>query len=99
MPEGEEIYEIPELPKKWKAHRVILGKRREITVKVIELLLKSGANIHAAGDYALRRASENGHKEVVELLLKFGADIHAVGDYALRRASRSGAKKTFKLFI
>jgi ankyrin repeat protein len=36
-------------------------------------------------DFALGRASENGHTETVEALLEAGADVHAGNDFALRR--------------
>jgi len=97
LPDGEPIYKNPKKPEKWKAHSVIFGKRRKITVKVIDELIKSGADIHADNDYALRWASGHGHKEIVELLIKSGADIHAGNDYALRWAAENGHKEIVEL--
>lgn len=69
LPDGEEVYENPNgEPKKWKAHRVILGERRKIDLDVIKELVESGANIHADNDLALRWARLYGHLEVVEYL-------------------------------
>jgi len=58
---------------------------------------KYGADVHADNDYALRWASENGHKDVVELLLKAGSDVHADDDYALRIASYYGYNDIIEL--
>lgn len=52
-------------------------------LKIIELLINKGADIHAKGIYskdALMCAACNGIKEVVELLLDKGANIHARDD-------------------
>ena len=73
IPEGEEIYENPGKPKKYKAHRIILGPRRRITAEVIGDLLDQGAYIHADNDYALRLAVMNRHTETAQLLRARGA--------------------------
>jgi hypothetical protein len=86
IPEGEEIYENPGNPKKWKAHRVVLGERKPL-VDFLPKLLEEGANVHAEDDLALRWASYYGYLEVVKTLLKAGADVHADNDYALKWAS------------
>ena len=99
IPEGTEIYENPGEPKKWKAHKVILGERRKIDANVIKGLLEEGANIHTQNDYALRWASQNGHFEVVRILLKHGANVHARTDCALRWASQEGYLEVVKLLI
>ena len=38
----------------------------------LEILIAAGADIHARGDYALRRAAEYGRTEIVELLTAAG---------------------------
>lgn len=90
LPEGDWAYENPGYPKKWKAHRVILGERREITSEVIADLLDLGANIHANNDLALRWAAKKGHTDLVELLLDRGAYIHTGDDCALCLAASRG---------
>jgi len=69
LPEGEEIYENPGEPKKWKAHQVILGKRRKFDCKLCQELLKIGVE---PTNYALAWASANGYLDIVKLLLKIG---------------------------
>ncbi len=56
----------------------------------VEILLKTGANVHARDDSALRQASENGHISVVEILIRAGSNVHARDDLALILASRDG---------
>lgn len=90
LPKGEEVYENPSEngePRKYKAHRVILGERRKITPDVIKELVNEGANIHARDDSALRWASARGHLDIVKYLIEHGANIHAGNDLALHLAS------------
>ena len=39
-------------------------------IEIVKLLIKNGANICAANDYALREAVYHGHLEIVKLLLE-----------------------------
>jgi len=94
IPKGEQIYENPGFPKKWKAKKVILGKRRRISLQVIKELVKEGANIHAGNDKALVWSAQKGYLEVVKFLIKKGANIHARGDYALRLLTQNGHFKS-----
>jgi ankyrin repeat protein len=89
IPKGGKVYQNPGTPKKWKARRVILGKRRKLT-KAIPMLIKEGAHVHADNDLALRWASLNGYLEVVKTLLEAGANVHAKDDSALGRAVENG---------
>jgi hypothetical protein len=63
----------------------------------VKAALKAGADVHAGNDYALRRASENGHAGTVRILLDVGADVHAWNGEALRLASRNGHTVTVKV--
>jgi len=99
IPEDVEVYENPGEPKKWKAHKVILGKRRKIDINVIKSLIEEGTNIHADDDWALRWASRKGHLEVVKLLIEHGANVNARNDWALKWASRKGHLKIVKLLL
>jgi len=97
LPENEEVYENPDTLKKWKSHRVILGKRKKITTRIIQELIEAGANVHADNDHALRWASEYGHSEIVKILLSAGADVHANDDMALQWASENGHSEVVKI--
>jgi len=66
---------------------------------LVEILLDQGADIHAASECALRRATDNGHTGTVALLLDRGADIHAVHDIALRSAVKNGDPETVGLLF
>jgi len=99
LPDGEEIYKDPG-GNKYKAHRVILGKRRRWATKtMLDKLIKEGADVHAYDDQALRLAAENGHTETVELLLDRGADVHAYDDQALRCAALNGHTDTVAMLL
>jgi hypothetical protein len=99
LSEDARVYENPWEPTKWKADKVILGKRRKITAKVIKQLIEEGADVHAGEDGALRWASTNGHTDVVKLLLEHGADVHAQNDAALRWASTNGHTDLVKILL
>ena len=96
IPSDAQVYENPGNPKKWKADKVILKRRRKITLNVIKQLVKQGADVHADDDYALQLAASNGQLEVVKYLVEQGADIHAWDDYALRWAAENGQLEVVK---
>ena len=62
-------------------------------------LLDEGADIHAASECALRRATDNGHTGTVALLIERGANILAVNDIALRSAAKNGDPETVGLLL
>ena len=68
-------------------------------IKIVEMLLEAGADVHACVDRALRDAAENGHIEVVKMLLEVGADVHAWYDEALRKAAKKGHKEVVKILL
>ena len=49
----------------------------------------TGADVRADNDYAVRKASKNGHLETVKYLVSQGVNVRADNDYAVRRASRT----------
>ncbi len=57
---------------------------QEGSLQGVKRIIKSGANIHAQNDHAIRWASVNGYLEVVKYLVEHGANIHAQTDEALR---------------
>ena len=78
LPEGEEVYKEPldtfgGWLQKFKAHRVILGPFRFITIKVIKELIAEGANLNAGDDFTiLRRVLRKGDAALFKLYLENG---------------------------
>jgi len=99
MPPNAQVYENPGRPKKWKADKVILGRRRKVTTRVIRELLKEGADPKAGNSSALCWAAWNGHTDIVRLLLDAGADPKAGNSYALTEAAWSGHTDCVKLLL
>jgi len=99
LPEGEEIYENPGRPKKWKAHRVILGERKKIDLEVIKELVDSGASIHSYNNCAIMWASSKGHLDVVRYFVENGANSHVGINRALRWASSKGHLDVVRYFV
>ena len=56
--------------------------------KIVRLLLRAKADIHAEDDKALRNAVLFGNVEVVKILLEANADVHARDDEALLTSMR-----------
>ena len=98
IPEDAMVYENPGNPKKWKADRVMLGKRERITAHTVKRLLEEGAYAKADGSSALEWAAKNGHKEIVELLIPV-SDPKAYDSCALRWAAEKGHKEIVELLI
>jgi hypothetical protein len=46
------------------------------TIRIVKLLLESGADLHSADGWPLQAAAAEGHAEVVEELLDHGADVN-----------------------
>jgi hypothetical protein len=91
IPEDANVVKDPYEPEKYRADKLILGKRFKWGTKTgIRKLIKAGADVHANNDEALRGASYNGLVESVKVLLENGADVHANNDRALHLASCYG---------
>jgi len=98
LPEDARVYENPGNPRKWKADRVILGKKEKITVKIIKRLIDEGANPNTCNSWPLRCAAEFGHLDIVKLLLPY-SDPKACDSYALRYAAKNDHYDIVKLLI
>ena len=98
LPENEPVYENTREPKKFKAHRIILGEREKVTVEVIERLIKEGANAKVCGSCALRWAAYDGCIKIVKLLIPY-SDVEAYNSQALRFAAKNGRIELVNLFI
>lgn len=85
---------------------------QELHRDVVEILLQSGADVHARnqdGNTALLIASsvenesqDNEHQEIIALLLQYGADIHVrdnEGHTVLRKAVQARNSKAVKLLV
>lgn len=62
----------------------------ENKIKVVEFLIKNGANLNLEGDPAIPAAADCCSLDTIKLLLKHGADLHAVnnvGSNAIHRAA------------
>ena len=68
-------------------------------LKVVEYLVKNGADVNAKDDEALRFASRNGHLDVVNYLVEHGSNIHAADNYALRYAAENGYLDVVKYLV
>jgi hypothetical protein len=99
IPEDARVYENPGEPRKWKADRVILGKKEKITVKVIRRLIKEGADPKSDNACALSWAAQNGHLEIIKLLIKKGVNPKARNSYALQLAARHDQIEVVKLLL
>lgn len=85
---------------KWRANRIILGKKYELqNVMTFKLLIDRGADIHVNNDYALQWASTNGCLDIVKFLVEKNADIHTDNDCALRAASIGGHLNIIKYLV
>ncbi|MDD4083268.1 MAG: ankyrin repeat domain-containing protein [Sphaerochaetaceae bacterium] len=98
LPEDARVYENPSYPKKWKADKVILGKKEKITAKVIKRLIDEGADPKICDSWPLRCAAEFGHLDIVKLLLPY-SDPKAKNSEALRYAAENGHLEIVKLLI
>jgi hypothetical protein len=74
IPEDAQVYENPGEPKKWKADRVILGKKEKITAGTIRRLIDEGANINPSSSTALLWAIVRNYYKMVEVLLEAGSN-------------------------
>ena len=68
-------------------------------LEIVQILLSSGANVHAKNDEALKWASINGRLEVVLVLLSAGADVHVDDDYPLQLASSNGHVEVVRVLL
>lgn len=79
--------------------QLIEAAARNELVKVIDLVLEEGADVHAEEDAALIQASVNGNKDIATVLLRNGANVHANGDNPIRSAAHNGHTETVRLLL
>ena len=68
-------------------------------IKVVELLLKRGADVHSYDDHCVRKTARTGNILLMALLLRNGADLHARNDDALIGAIRNKDDSFFLLWL
>ena len=98
LPEDAKVYENPDSPKKWKADKVIFGRKFKITAKKIKQLIREGADPKAGNSFALQLAAGNGYLEIVKLLLPV-SDPKANNSNALQLATENGHLEIVKLLL
>jgi hypothetical protein len=102
IPEDAFVYENPGTPKKWKADRVILGKKEKITAKVIKKLIEEGANVNGDDNPVntpLRWAINGHHDKIIKILLEAGADPSVHSSLALQQAIFNNDIKNIKVLL
>jgi len=98
LPEDAQIYENPGKPKKWKADKVILGKKEKINLKVIKRLIDEGADPTVDDNYLFRWVAKNGHINIVKFLIPiFNSKI--INTDILRCAAENGYTNIVKVLI
>jgi len=98
IPEDAQVYEDPGKPRKWKADRVILGKKEKITAKVIKRLIDEGADPKTCNSGPLDWAARNGYFEIVKVLLPY-SDPKANYSRPLRSAVINNHLKIVKFLL
>jgi ankyrin repeat protein len=87
IPDDEPVYTNPGTPVKYKAHRIVLGPRRKIDLKVIKELIDDGCDPRTYNDWAIRYAASNGYLDIVKYLVSVGCDPRSDNDRAIRYAA------------
>lgn len=102
IPDGEPVYENPDFPKKWKAHRVILGERKRINIRIIKNLIKIGVNLKGCLHKIAIWASKQNHLNIIKWLhenyKQEFCEPHIIDD-VFRFAASSGNIKILKYVL
>ncbi|AGF84830.1 repeat protein [Moumouvirus goulette] len=85
---------------KYGANMIILGEKRDLRdLETWKYMVSKGVDIHINNDYALRRASVQGHFKIVQYLVENGANLHAEDYCALRLACNNNHFEVVKYLI
>ncbi|MDD4081983.1 MAG: ankyrin repeat domain-containing protein [Sphaerochaetaceae bacterium] len=98
LPKDAQVYENPGGPKKWKADRIILGKKEKITAKVIKRLIDEGADPNVDNSWILVWAAKCKYLEIVKLIIPY-INSKIAFNQALNTAAKNGQLKIVKLLI
>ena len=97
LPENEPVVNLDD---KYRAHRIILGPRHDLSkVAVWKWMVSHGADVSAADNWAVRGASMYGHLDVVKYLVSKGADVIADDNAAVCLASECGHLDVVKFLV
>jgi ankyrin repeat protein len=100
LPQGEPVYKDPGPIQKWKAHRVILGEREEITLDVIKRLIQEGADVTADNCVIIVIAAETKNYELMEFILtQMPKEIGLNLKYAMHTSARHDDVKMIDLLL
>ena len=73
LPLNDPDFKIVKDNNKWRANKIILGKKYNLWEKeTFEYLVSVGADVHADINFAVRLASEKGYLDVVKYLVELG---------------------------
>ncbi|KAJ3044535.1 hypothetical protein HDV00_001963 [Rhizophlyctis rosea] len=68
-------------------------------VAMVEILLRSGVDVHHRHDVALRTATTKGHVDLVKRLIELGADFEVQENHPLSEAARCGHAGVVKVLL
>jgi len=99
LPKDAKVYKSPRILEKWKADKVILGKRYKIAAKTIQKLIDEGVDLKINDSYVLKWAAVNGYLDIIKLVIKNGIDPKTDDSYALKITATNGYLKIVKFLI
>lgn len=95
LPFEDDDFEYVKDGDKWRANKIILGKKYELCkVETFEYLVELGACLYKGR--SIIWAIEKGYLEVIKYLVELGGDVKVKDDYAIRYASRHGHLEVVK---
>lgn len=97
IPKGVPILSAGWNAKEFKAQKVVLGKRRKITLRVVRELIAEGADVNAVNGTPLINATCLQKYGLVKTLLQYGANPTLADSEALRIAEKIGNKRIANL--
>ena len=85
---------------KYRAHRIILGSRHDLSKAATwKWMVSKGVDVTADDNWAVRWAIENGHLDAVKFMVSKGADVTANDNQAIRWASANGHLDVVKYLV
>jgi hypothetical protein len=99
LPEGQTLYTNPGTPVRYKAHKIILGSRREITLDVIKELVEEGADPTTDNNYPIGWMASKGNLEIVKYLMSVGCDPTVNDNHTIKFAAYNGHLETVKYLV
>ncbi len=85
--------------KKYRANKIILGKRYLLSDVETFKMLKGKVDFRVSYDFAARWAAGKGYGDILDFLIDNGCDPNAKNGHAIRLASRNGHIKVVKQLV